>query len=79
MPLVSKEVIADIAFIFAIVFPIWMWLLVLMPMAIEDGDGRWWQMYRTVSDKTNRILMRLVTGLTVVFATFAISLAVLMM
>ena len=75
----SKELITDFALIFAIVFPIWMWLLVLMPMAIEDGDWRWWQMYRTVSDKTNRILMRLVTGLTVVFATFAISLAVLMM
>ena len=75
----SKELIADFALIFAIVFPIWMWLLVLMPMAIEDGDWRWRQMYRTVSDKTNRILMRLVTGLTVVFATIAISLAVLMM
>ena len=75
----SMELFADFALIFAIGFPIWMWLLVLMPMAIEDGDWRWWQMYRTVSDKTSRILMRLVTGITVVYATFAISLAVLMM
>ena len=74
----SKELIVDFALIFAIVFPIWMWLLVLMPLAMDDGDGRWWQMYRTVSDRTNRNLMRLVTIVSLIFSTLAISLAVLM-
>ena len=74
----SKELITDFALIFAIVFPIWMWLLVLMPLAIDDGDWRWWQMYRTVSDRTNRNLMRLVTIVSLIFSTLTISLAVLM-
>ena len=74
----SKELIVDFALIFAIVFPIWMWLLVLMPLAIDDGDWRWWQMYRTVSDRTNRNLMRLVTIVSLIFSTLTISLAVLM-
>ena len=74
----SKELITDFALIFAIVFPIWMWLLVLMPLAIDDGDWRWWQMYRTVSDRTNRNLMRLVTIVSLIFSPLTISLAVLM-
>ena len=74
----DRELIIDFVLIFAIVFPIWMWLLVLMPLAIDDGDGRWWQMYRTVSDRTNRNLMRLVTIVSLIFSTLAIGLAVLM-
>ena len=74
----DRELIADLALIFAIVFPIWMWQLVLMPLATEDGDMRFWQMYRTVSDRTNRNLMRLVTVMSLVFSTLAISMAVLM-
>ncbi len=75
--MLDRELIVDFALIFAIVFPFWLWQLVLMPLAIDDGDAPWWKLYGTVSDRISRNLLRFLTIASLVFSTLTISFVVL--
>ena len=75
----DRELVVNFALIFAIVFPFWLWQLVLMPLAIDDGDTPWWQLYGTVSDRISRNLIRLLTIVSLILWTLAAILVVLKM